>query len=64
MLITYKQGRLMLLEKGTARFEIHGMGFSTCGSSIELFLWERKAEWEIKTSRFREKGKKCRCKRK
>ena len=60
------QGRLsiILLQKGTARFQIHGMGFSTCGSSIEVFQWERAAEWEIKTSRFKETEKKRQCKRK
>jgi hypothetical protein len=61
---THKQGGLILLKKGTARFETRGKGFSTCGSSIALFLWERTAEWEIKTSRFQEKEKKRRCKRK
>ena len=55
---------LILLKKGTARFQIHGMSFSTCGSSIGLFLWDRTAEWEIKTSRFLEKEKKRQCKRK
>jgi hypothetical protein len=59
----HKQGRLILLKKGTAKFQIHGMGFSTCGSSIGLFLWDGTAEWEIKTSRFLEKEKKRRCKR-
>ena len=61
---THKQGMLMLLKKGKARFQVHGMGCSTCGSSIELFLWERTAEWEIKTSWFHEEEKKPRCKRK
>ena len=37
---THKQSRLIQLKKGSGRFQLYGMGFSTCGSSIELFLWE------------------------
>jgi heterodisulfide reductase subunit A-like polyferredoxin len=62
--IRHKQDRLIQLKKGTARSLIYGMGFRTCGSSIELFLRECAAEWEIKTSRFQEKEKKRRRERK
>ena len=61
---THKQDRLTELSAGITRYQIYGMGFLTCGSSIELFLWESREEWEIKTSRFEEGEKKRRCKRK